>query len=796
VNCQAAGASGRKNGSDFFLAMGRPLEPNLTASGLSGLLCTLTCGLDMRLFIAEKPKMGQAIAAQLPGPHVKKDGHIETGGGIVSWCVGHLLEQLMPEHYDAQFAKWKLEDLPIVPTSWKLQVSDSKKKQAGVLRDLLKKCSEVVNAGDPGREGQLIVDEVLELYGNKKPVLRLLLNSLDAPAVKKALAGMRPNSEFEALYQAALGRQRADWMMGINLTRAYTVIGRKQGYPGVLSVGRVQTPTLAIVVRRDLEIENFVPQEYWSVKVQFVDPGQPSIPFWAESVPLGKAKALEVQNDNEDEDEETAGETAAAGRPLWIDGKGRIIELAQAQRIARIGKAGPAVIIEAEKKPAKEAPPLPFELTGLQSAMNSRHGIGVQETLDACQTLYEKGYASYPRTDCTYLPVSQHAEAGMVTEALARALPELSGGVAGADLKLVSAAWNDAKMGEHHAIIPTGQAPRMDDLSSAEKLIYRAISMRYLALFYPDCEVEKSKIVVDSGGEIFAARGKIIVRPGWRVIFSAEPAEEEDSQKDSAKKNDDKAVLPALSAGQSVNPLQAEVGAHKTAPPPRYTQGTLLLAMQHVSRLVKDPAERKKLKNIDGIGRSATRAGIIGTLIQRALLESQKKTLVSSATARMLIHALPLQVSDPGLTARWEQALDGIASGTVPLSTFEQRQEAWVRSLIQQAIAQPLPSPPPEVLAMASKMQAGRATSKGKSTSRASSGKAGTAKSTTVKKPSASATKGGSSAGAGEIKAGDTCPVCKTGQMRERSVRAGAHAGKTFLGCSRYPECNHSLWPK
>lgn len=740
----------------------------------------------MRLFIAEKPNMGRELARFLPGPHVKKDGYIETGGGYVTWCVGHILEQAPPEAYDEKFKQWRLEDLPILPDKWRMQVSESKRKQVSVIKDLLKKCSSVVNAGDPGREGQLIVDEVLEFLGNRKPVERILLNALDKATVTKALGSMIDNNQFQNLYQAALGRQRADWLIGMNLTRAYTALASQQGRRGVLSVGRVQTPTLAIVVRRDEEIENFKPVDYWTLQALLADPNQADLPFWSKWLPKGVSLSalekadtqagvdpVEAEDGEEEEEDPTAGPAAAL--PSWLLPPNRVLDKAMAEKIAQdLQQAGKGTVTRYENKPAKESAPLPFELTGLQAAISIRHGVSVKDVLDACQSLYEKGFASYPRTDCSYLPTSQHGDAADILAGLAQALPDIEGLVKGADPSIQGRAFNDAKMGEHHAIIPTRQVPNLGDLSTLEQHIYRAISLQYLAQFYPDCLVDKATVEVEAGGHRLVAKGRVVKSPGWRVVFGNQA--EADKGKESAP------TLPTLQPGQVLDIREVKNTASQTKPPPRFNEGTLLKAMQHVDRLVTDPAEKKKLKAVEGIGRSATRAAIIETLLKRQFLVPQGKFLMSSSVGRVLVKVLPKDLTDPGLTARWENILDAIASGQVQLSVFEQRQQMWVKQLVNQAASTPLPQLPEDTGPAAAK----RGSSSGSGSYQRTGGSSAGKSSGGAKKSA-----GGSKAASG----GKACPKCGKGQMLKREVKSGPNAGKKFLGCSNFPNCKHSEWP-
>ena len=698
--------------------------------------------LSNPLYIAEKPNMAAEIAKNLPGPYKKGMGYIETGGGIVTWAVGHLLEQARPEDYDEKYAKWVYADLPMIPQNWQLKVTPSKSKQVSVIRDLLKKCSDVVNAGDPGREGQLIVDEVLDFLKNKKPVWRLILNSLDAPTVKKALSNLQPNTNFSDLYQAALGRQRADWLVGMNLTRAYTLLGRQSGYDGVLSVGRVQTPTLAIVVRREEEIKNFIPQRYFTLHCTIG------------STPSFVAKYIAPK-------EYTRSDNPAP-RPAWLDEVFRVSDESQAKKIVADVLANPsAKVVVYNNVPAKEKQPLPFKLSNVQSRMNSKMGVGVDDVLAACQSLYEKGYASYPRTDCNYLPPAQLPEAPNILNTIAKALPALSGLVQQADASIVSPAWDEKKLGEHHAIIPTASIPNMSELSALEKEIYEAISKRYLAQFFPECEVDKATIELDAGGHLWGAKGRVIRVAGWRAVYQSDPEDEDEDEGD-----EDSGELPKLTVGDTHPAKDPKYTEKFTTPPPRYTQGTLLNAMEHVHKLVSDPAEKKMLKSVEGIGRAATRANIISTLIKRGLLELNKKTIFPSDNATMLVNVVNKHLTDPGLTARWEQALDAVAVGKLTLQAFQQKQETWVQQLVSAAAATPLPQAP-----VSAKPAATAASTGGGNT-----------------KPTGSKAKGGG-------KAAKICPKCGKA-MAERTVKAGQNAGKKFWGCTGYPACNHSEWPK
>lgn len=715
--------------------------------------------------------MGRTIAKNLPGPHRTKDGYVETGDGIVTWCIGHLLETAPPDAYDPKYEKFpgRFDDLPILPVDWKLQVAGDKNKQVKVIKDLLKTCSEVVNAGDPGREGQLIIDELLEFLGNRKPVKRILLNALDDLTVQRELSNLHDNRQFHSLYQAGLGRQRADWLVGMNMSRAYTILGSSAGYRGVLSVGRVQSPTLAIVVRRDREIESFVPQDYWSIKAQFEATNHGASLFWASWVPPGHGSGADQEKEDDEDDEASDVANAAATRPAWLDASNRIIDQTIAQQIVSKIKGQQASVIEAHRKRTQEHAPLPFDLSAMQIMANAKWNASVQEALQACQSLYEKGYATYPRTDCVYLPESQHADAAAILSSIGSAIPALSSLAQGANPQLKSRAWNDSKLGEHHAIIPTRSAPDLSKLTPLERNVYEAISQRYLAQFYPPAEVDKAKILLEVQSERFLARGRNIVSPGWRVIFGGsddappQEAKPEDDDPSSAKSD---ALLPPLNQGDPALCKQAKLDAKKTQPPARFTQGTLLASMQKVHTLVTDPTVKKKLRSLDGIGRSATRASIVETLIKRGFLETKGKQIISSTVGRSLIDALPPKLIDPALTAMWETALDAVAAGKTSLDAFMTKQADWLGKLVDAA-----------------------KTSKVENLPQGSASPSFAAKKTS--RPGAK-TAAGKSAPPKKVAGAPTCPKCKKGQMVERVAKGGPNAGKPFLGCTNYPNCKHA----
>jgi DNA topoisomerase-3 len=597
----------------------------------------------MRLWLAEKPSQARDIARVL-GAQSKRDGYLEGASETVTWCFGHLLEQAPPEHYGEQYKRWSLESLPIVPATWQSSVKASARKQFAVIRRLLEQAREVVIATDADREGEMIAREVLEACAWRGPVQRLWLSALDEASVRKALSNLWPGAKTHPLHLAATSRARADWLVGMNLTRAYTVLGRAAGHDGVLSVGRVQTPTLRLVVDRDRAIAAFVPQPYWDVRVALAHANGRFQARWVPPVPVA-------------------------------DSEGRCISEASARQVAQRVSGGAARVSDVETTRVRQAPPLPLDLGTLQQEASRRWGMGAQATLQAAQSLYETHKATtYPRTDCPYLPQSMRTDVPQVLDALAHSDPDLIPWVQRADAGVQSRAWNDAKITAHHAIIPTSAPCQIARMNESERRIYDLVRRRYLAQFYPPHEFDKTEVQLRAGeGDQLRATGKCIVVSGWRELFGADD-EDADAQ-----------ALPALAEGDRCQVVGAEVEAKQTTPPAHYTEGTLIAAMKHVSRLVDDPRLRQRLKDTAGIGTEATRAGIIETLLQRGFVSRRKKHLVATDTGCALIDALPAPVADPGTTALWEQALEEIAEGRRDPDEFLTQQADWVGVLVTRA---------------------------------------------------------------------------------------------------------------
>lgn len=608
----------------------------------------------MILYIAEKPSLARAIAAVLPKPQYKDNGFIRlVNGDVVSWCIGHLLQQAEPEDYNPDYKKWQAAQLPIVPDKWQLKVRKSAEQQLNVLKKLLKQADSLVHAGDPDREGQLLVDEVLAYCGVSAAKLattqRLLINDLNPPAVKKALNQLKPNKEFAALSTSALARSRADWLYGLNMTRAYTLQGQKAGYQGVLSVGRVQTPLLGLVVRRDQDIADFVTKPFYQV-------------------------VAEVET--EDKHRFSALWQPSAACSPWQDEEGRVLVKALAEKVQQKISGQRAEVVKLERKDGKQAPPLPYNLSALQIDAAKRYGMTAQQVLDSCQQLYERHkLITYPRSDNRYLPREQFKQAPAICQAVAANTAELAAAVQQADIKLVSKAWNDAKVEAHHAIIPTEKRTSLQKLSQAEQRLYQLVARQYLAQFYPSFCYTDTTVELAIAGGCFIAKARIETVTGWKQLFRREQHDSGDLRSDDA--NLYNAALPHLVQGQQLACTAAKILEKHTSPPQAFTDATLLAAMTGISRYVKDESIRKILRDTDGLGTEATRAGIIELLFKRGFLQRNGKQIRATSTGKALIAVLPEQAVLPDMTARWEAALNAICQR-------QQSYQAFMQPLLEQ----------------------------------------------------------------------------------------------------------------
>ncbi|MFY1027630.1 DNA topoisomerase III [Actinobacillus seminis] len=595
----------------------------------------------MRLFIAEKPSLARAIADVLPKPHQRGDGFIRCGEqDYVTWCVGHLLEQAEPDAYDKKFKSWRLEDLPIIPEKWQLLPRKEVKKQLDTVVKLIHQADVLINAGDPDREGQLLVDEVFSyarLPAEKwATIQRCLISDLNPAAVAKAVEKLQSNQNFMLLSTSALARARADWLYGINMTRAYTIRGRRVGYKGVLSVGRVQTPVLGLIVRRDLEIEHFQPKDYFEVQafVQTIEETpQKFTALWQPS------KACE---DYQDED-------------------GRVISQALAENVVKRITDQPAEVTEYIDKREKELSPLPYSLSVLQIDAAKRFNMSAQAVLDTCQRLYETHkLITYPRSDCRYLPEEHFAERHVVLQAISAQLEDYHRLPEVVNSEQKNRCWNDKKVEAHHAIIPTAKN-KPTGLNQTELNIYGLIARQYLLQFCPDAEYRKGKITLNIAGGSFVAQARNLLVAGWKQLMGKEDDEDRSEP-----------LLPPVKKGQQLYCKKGEMISKKTQPPKPFTDATLLSAMTGIARFVQDKELKKILRETDGLGTEATRAGIIELLFKRGFLYKKGKNIHSSEAGRILIQTLPDVATLPDMTAHWEAQLDSISRKQLSYQQFMQ----------------------------------------------------------------------------------------------------------------------------
>ncbi|GKT17355.1 DNA topoisomerase III [Acidovorax sp. SUPP2522] len=618
----------------------------------------------MALYLCEKHSQAKDIARVL-GATRRGDGCYIGPRDTVTWCIGHLLEAAPPEAYGDQYKRWSIEQLPIVPTRWRSEVKASTAKQYKAVQQLIARATDLVIATDADREGEMIAREIIDRCGYRGPIQRLWLSALNDASIRKALGALKPSGETLPLYHAALARSRADWLIGMNLSRLFTLLGQQAGYQGVLSVGRVQTPTLRLVVDRDREIAGFVSVPYWAVEVQLSHAGQSFAAHW-------------VPPD---------GSTDAAGRCLRPS-------LAR-EAADRIRQDRGALVVSLETERVSEAPPLPFDLGTLQEVCSRQLGLDVQDTLDIAQALYETHKATtYPRSDSGYLPESMLPEVPAVLDAVLATDPGLRPLIERLDRTQRSRAWNDSKVTAHHGIIPTLEPAKLAAMSEKERAVYGLIRSHFLAQFLPHHEFDRTTARLSAGSQSLQATGKQIVVPGWRIALPGLPANGADDADDAQGRRSQ--VLPPLAQASRCSIEQVDVKALKTLPPKPYTQGELVKAMKGVAKLVTDPRLKQKLKETTGIGTEATRSSIINGLLGRNYLLKKGRSIRASDAAFTLIDAVPPAIADPGTTAVWEQALDMIETGQLTLDAFIDRQSAWVAQLVEQYRSASLSLPVPQ----------------------------------------------------------------------------------------------------
>ena len=587
----------------------------------------------MIVCIAEKPSVGRDIARVL-GANTQHDGFMEGNGYCVTWTFGHLCALLDPHEYSEQWKGWNMSSLPMVPTRFGIKVTDDKgvQKQFNTIKNLIAKADEVINCGDAGQEGELIQRWVYQKAGCKVPVKRLWISSLTEDAIREGFQKLKDQSEYQRLYEAGMMRAIGDWLLGMNATRAYTLryakgVGKDRQ---VLSIGRVQTPTLALIVKRQHEIEHFVPRTYWELKTIYRDT------------------------------------TFSAQLPVEEDDYA-ITSLEKGQALVDSIKDLPLEITSVEKKKGTEYAPRLFDLTSLQVECNKKFSLSADDTLKVIQSLYEKHVTTYPRVDTTYLSDDIYPKVPATLQGIkdyfpqvAPLLPLKADGKKGAgSLPKSKKVFDNKKVTDHHAIIPTGQRP--DNLSELERKVYNLVALRFIAAFYPDCEVSNTTVLAKAGEVEFKVTGRQILKMGWREIFAKEKQEDEPQEEQKS--------LPAFVKGES-GPHEPQLQENTTTPPNYYTEATLLRAMETAGKTVEDEELRDAMKE-NGIGRPSTRAAIIEKLFQRKYIIREKKNIHATELGINLIQTIisPL-LKSAELTGRWEKKLREIERGSFTAQQF------------------------------------------------------------------------------------------------------------------------------
>lgn len=583
----------------------------------------------MKVCIAEKPSVAGEIA-KIIGANNRKDGYYEGNGYQVTWTFGHLCTLKEPGDYDEQNRKWNLYALPIQPEKFEIKVIDDAgvKKQFNKIKQLMLGATEVINCGDAGQEGELIQRWVLQHAGCKAPIKRLWISSLTEEAIKEGFKKLLDSADFDPLFEAGKSRAVSDWLYGINATRLFTLKFGKNKQ--VLSVGRVQTPTLAMIVRRHFEIKNFVPNIYFEIKTTYRD-------------------------------------------TAFTFEKGKIEEKAKADALLNAIKQHPLTIKDIKTKEGKEHPPNLFDLTSLQVEGNKKLGLSAEQTLNTVQSLYEKKLVSYPRVDTVFLPKDQYPKIKGIMQGLYM-YSDLVEPLLQKPIKKSKKVFNDNKVTDHHAIIPTGV--KANNIAGTEAAIYDIISRRFVAVFYPECKVSNTTVSAVVDKFKFKATGKQILDPGWRVVY----------QHENSKINKDDKILPHFDKEES-GPHQPELVQRKTSPPKPYTEATLLRAMESAGKEVEDE-ELKQLMKENGIGRPSTRANIIETLFRRKYIEKKKKNILPTETGIKLIQLIDNPtLKSARLTGEWEKKMKDIEAGEFSSDEFIAGMRKLVNELVKEITA-------------------------------------------------------------------------------------------------------------
>ena len=693
----------------------------------------------MIVCIAEKPSVAEDIAKIIGATQRhrvgRNAGYYEGNGYQVTWTFGHLCELKDPEQYTPYWKTWSLSALPMIPERFGIRLKEGVEEQFGVIRELFGKAERIINCGDAGQEGELIQRWVMQKASAQCPVERLWISSMTEEAIREGFAQLRPQEEYRGLYEAGLCRAIGDWLLGMNATRLYTLKFGDRSRRGAqpLSIGRVQTPTLALIVHRQQEIERFVPEPYWVLSTVYRD------------------TTFTARLDTGEEEEE--GKTAERERN---ENKGAtkrgFTDRAEAEAALRAIENTPFTVTAVTKKKGSEAPPRLFDLTALQVECNRKFGYGADLTLEIVQQLYEAKYTTYPRVDTTFLPDDMYGKSKGILNGLSGLYGDLLTPLRGEKLRKSKKVFDSSKVTDHHAIIPTGVPPRA--LTDVQRRVYDLIARRFIAVFYPDCRFATTTVDGEAADVPFRATGKVILDEGWRAVFRRDPAKDENTP----QRADEERTLPDFTKGES-GPHTPTLTAKETTPPKPFTEATLLRAMETAGRTVDDEELRDALKE-NGIGRPSTRAAIIQTLFRRGYIRRRNKSLEATPTGVELIGVIKEELlKSAELTGQWENKLRRIEHHDYSAQQFIAELKQMVCELVDTVLRD---ANPRRVTASATaELPAQLTAKKGESATAAASAPPN-------EKPKRKV-----------IRAGSPCPQCGEGKVLK---------GKTAYGCSRWKE--------
>lgn len=693
----------------------------------------------MIVCIAEKPSVAEDIAKIIGATQRhrvgRNAGYFEGNGYQVTWTFGHLCELKDPEQYTPYWKTWSLSALPMIPERFGIRLKEGVEEQFGVIRELFGKAERIINCGDAGQEGELIQRWVMQKASAQCPVERLWISSMTEEAIREGFAQLRPQEEYRGLYEAGLCRAIGDWLLGMNATRLYTLKFGDRSRRGAqpLSIGRVQTPTLALIVHRQQEIERFVPEPYWVLSTVYRD------------------TTFTARLDTGEEEEE--GKTAERER---TENKGAakrgFTDRAEAEAALRAIEDTPFTVTAVTKKKGSEAPPRLFDLTALQVECNRKFGYGADLTLEIVQQLYEAKYTTYPRVDTTFLPDDMYGKSKGILNGLSGLYGDLLTPLRGEKLRKSKKVFDSSKVTDHHAIIPTGVPPRA--LTDVQRRVYDLIARRFIAVFYPDCRFATTTVDGEAADVPFRATGKVILDEGWRAVFRRDPAKDENTP----QRADEERTLPDFTKGES-GPHTPTLTAKETTPPKPFTEATLLRAMETAGRTVDDEELRDALKE-NGIGRPSTRAAIIQTLFRRGYIRHRNKSLEATPTGVELIGVIKEELlKSAELTGQWENKLRRIEHHDYSAQQFITELKQMVCELVDTVLRD---ANPRRVTASATaELPAQLTAKKGESATAAASAPPN-------EKPKRKV-----------IRAGSPCPQCGEGKVLK---------GKTAYGCSRWKE--------